>query len=127
MQKNADGSISELHTRTNESGIDLTSDDQIVHAWNSIRGRKSTTRWSLITYADRGMSSSNTDLIHLSSGNGGMTELITHLGESDVTYGVLLCRVGFVNKPMFITWVGPSVSSIYRGRVSMHKQGVKNY
>ena len=40
MQKNADGSISELHTRTNESGIDLHTDSRLQTAWNEIRDSK---------------------------------------------------------------------------------------
>ena len=129
MQTNADGSLSELHTRTNESGIDLTSDSRLVTAWNDIRTPKHPTRWSLCTYQDGGVSASSngTELCFVASGEGGMSQLTTHLRPQDVNYGVLLCRVGLVSKPVFITWVGPDVSPTYRGRVSMHKQGVRNF
>ena len=54
MQKNADGSLSELHTRTNASGIDLVSDPRIGQAWDDIRDSDKDTRWSLAVYADGG-------------------------------------------------------------------------
>ena len=50
MQKNADGSISELHTRTNESGIDLHTDSRLQTAWNEIRDSKKLKRWSLYVF-----------------------------------------------------------------------------
>ena len=78
------------------------------------------------TYSDHGKASSS-ELQFLADGDGGFSQLTSHLRDNDVTYGALLCRVGPVVKPIFLTWVGPHVSPTYRGRVSMHKQGVRNF
>ena len=54
-------------------------------------------------------------------------DFISNLIDDAVMYGTLVCQVGIVQKPIFITWVGPSVGPLLRGRVSMHKQGVQNF
>jgi hypothetical protein len=148
MQKNADGSLSALHTRTNASGIDLLSDPRLARAWDAVRDAERATRCCLAVYADCGGTSSSSSLsssssssasssssssassnklAFLASGAGGLSELRAHLSPTTVAYGVLLARVGVVRKPVFLTWVGELCGALHRGRVSMHKQGVRNF
>ena len=121
MLKNADGSVSELHTRTNASGVDLVSDSRIAQAWDAVRDASADTRWCLAVYADGGGAASGSDgspdsnvLAFLAAEAGGLSELCSHLSPRMVAYGVLLVRVGAVRKPVFLTWVGEQCGALHR-------------
>ena len=57
------------------------------------------------------------------TGEGGFSEMAAALRDDEIAFGVCACTSGGQRKHFFLTWAGPAVSAIKKGRVSMQKGG----
>jgi hypothetical protein len=118
---NEDGTLSELHTRSTSSGVDL-SDTALQSVWDDVKDDSSDTNWCWFTY-DNGH---KTRIAPHSSGAGGFVELCSRKADDQIMYGGLRVSLSdTMTKFVFIYFAGEGVGAMAKGRAGMHKQGVQ--
>ena len=116
MLKNADGSLSELHTKKKSSGVNV-GDPCLREAWEAVRDDRSSTDWLWLSYED---GSKDRIAVH-ASGDGGLGAMVESMSEENVLFGGLRLDGGrFVT----LTRIGENVGGMARGRAGMHRPGV---
>ncbi|KAI1469895.1 actin depolymerizing protein [Daldinia caldariorum] len=105
------------------SGIDSP---EILAAYDAVRSDKDATNWLLLSHA-----SAVGDKLTLSgTGSGGLSEVVSKLDDSQVTYAYV--RVEYNNdseskrvKFVLIVWIGENVKVMRKARVSIESGNVK--
>ena len=118
MLKNADGSLSELHTKTKSSGLDLT-DPALVQAWRDVRDDAQDTDWCLFGYSSKSK-------IQLAGKGGGFDGLQAALNDDKIFYGGIRLHTSKGVRFLFLAIIGDNVNGMAKGRAGMHKQAVYN-
>lgn len=59
-------------------------------------------------------------------GDGGLAEMRQHLTDDIIAFGAFPFNSSGQRKFGFLSWVGPSVSALKKGKVSLQKAGVYN-
>eukprot|EP01121_Diplochlamys_sp_Union-15-3_P016734 TRINITY_DN574_c0_g3_i2.p1 TRINITY_DN574_c0_g3~~TRINITY_DN574_c0_g3_i2.p1 ORF type:complete len:165 (-),score=43.44 TRINITY_DN574_c0_g3_i2:124-555(-) len=97
--------------------------EDIAHAYSNVRSDKDPTNWLFLHYSD------NNKLALGATGNGGLSELVSHFKPDERAYGYLRVITGddlsARAKFVFIAWVGEKVSPLKKARVSTDKAFVK--
>jgi len=100
-------------------------EETIRAAIQDVRSDSTDTDWVLLTYD--GPNSNN--IILLGAGNGGSAELLTHLKDDNVAYGLVRQVEKFddSNRVMFayVNWVGENIHRMLRARLGTHSGAVK--
>jgi hypothetical protein len=98
---------------------------QIKDAIADVRNDKTPTNWVLLSY--NGENSNDVQLV--GSGDGGVNELISHLQDNIVGYGLVRVSERFDNsdtvKFVFIKWIGESIHRMLKARLGTHSGAVK--
>lgn len=98
---------------------------EIKDAIADVRSDKTSTNWVLITY--QGQNSNDAAL--LGKGDGGVNELISHLKDDIVGYGLVRVSERFDNsdtvKFVFIKWIGEDIHRMLKARLGTHSGAVK--
>ena len=124
MQVDADGKLSELHTRKTGSGVDV-SDPALRAAWADVRDDASEADWCWFGYAE----GSKTAIELVGVGAGGIAAMAAASSDSSARFGGLRVHGTGAKKStrfLTVTHVGPGVGAMAKGRAGMHKQGVLN-
>ena len=116
MLKSDDGSLAEVHTRVNASGVNLTQ-NALINEWKKVvtfQGNSSSSssgkktedarRWILCSYEEEDLASAE-DIVLLQSGRGGRTEMVEsgYFLPTNVVYGALSVKAGSAGyKPVFV-------------------------
>ncbi|KAH7170011.1 hypothetical protein EDB81DRAFT_638219 [Dactylonectria macrodidyma] len=105
------------------SGLDAP---EVTAAYDAVRDDKSDTNWLLISYA----AAVGNKLTLTSTGTGGISELASHLDDSQVQYGYV--RVEYANdkestrvKFVLAVWIGDNTKVMRKARVSIESGDVK--
>jgi len=110
-------------TKTDNVNID---EGPIRAAIADVRNDATDTDWVLITYD--GPNSNN--IVLLGKGSGGTAELLTHLKDDVVAYGLVrqVERFDDSNRVMFayINWVGEEIHRMLKARLGTHSGAVKS-
>ncbi|KAL9974781.1 hypothetical protein ACROYT_G011864 [Oculina patagonica] len=95
--------------------------DAMAKAYLEVRDDKVETNWAVFKYDDK-------TIVHIASGTD-YQEFLSHFGEADRAYGFVRIETGDElskrAKFAFITWIGESVSSMNKAKVSTDKSAVK--
>jgi len=118
------GDQKSLYLLQKGSGIDLTTDTNIIEAWNNLRSSNDTSiNWLLITIKD-GTSTANL----LSSGNNGINEMISCMNDDNIYYGSIKINLkSGGSKYYHLSLIGSNVSGMKKGKSSMYKAGIFKY
>ena len=119
------GDQKSLYLLQKGSGIDLTSDTNIMEAWNNLRSSSNdkSINWLLITIKD-GTSIANL----LSSGNNGINEMISFMNDDNIYYGSIKINLkSGGSKYYHFSLIGSNVSGMKKGKSSMYKAGIFKY
>jgi len=100
--------------------------DQIRAAIQDVRSDATATNWVLLTY-----NGPNSDhVILLGKGSGGSAELLSHLKDDNVAYGLVrqVERFDDSNRVMFayINWVGENIQRMLKARLGTHSGAIKS-
>lgn len=106
-------------------GINLVDSAAIHAAIQGVRSDADPSNWVLLTYD----ATSSGSLVLLGKGDGGISELISHLQDNNVAYGLireveqyeLTKNVRFA----FIDWVGENIPRMQRAKLGTHSGAVK--
>jgi len=106
-------------------GITIKDEADLRAAIQDVRSDASSTNWAAATYD--GANSST--VVLLGKGSGGVEELISHLRDDIVAYGLvriveefdLSQNVRFV----FVNWVGENINRMFRAKLGTHSGAVK--
>jgi len=105
--------------------VTFVEEEVIRAAIKDVRSDSTSTNWVLITYD--GPNSDN--IVLLGSGSGGSAELLRHLKEDVVAYGLVrqVERFDDSNRVMFayINWVGENIHRMLKARLGTHSGAVK--
>jgi len=90
-----------------------------------VRSDKTDTNFVLLTYEGE-----NSNVVKLlASGAGGINELVEHLNDSIVGYGLVRVQEKFdesdIVRFVYIRWVGPNIHRMLKARIGTHSGGVK--
>jgi len=98
---------------------------EIKDAIADVRSDKTSTNWVLLTYSGE----NSNDVALSGKGDGGVNELISHLRDNNVSYGLVRVTERFDNsdtvKFVFIKWIGESIHRMLRARLGTHSGAVK--
>jgi len=105
--------------------VTFVEEEVIRAAIKDVRSDSTSTNWVLITYD--GPNSDN--IVLLGSGSGGSAELLRHLKEDVVAYGLVrqVERFDDSNRVMFayVNWVGENIHRMLKARLGTHSGAVK--
>jgi len=100
--------------------------NEIKDAIADVRNDRTPTNWVLLSY--QGENSNNLELV--GKGEGGPSELINHLRDDNVGYGIVRLVERFDGsdtvKFVFIKWVGENIHRMLRARLGTHSGTVKD-
>jgi len=90
-----------------------------------VRNDRTSTNWALVSYAGE----NSNDVQLLGKGDGGVNELIGHLQDNIVAYGIVRVSEKFDNsdtvKFVFIKWIGENIHRMLKARLGTHSGAVK--
>jgi len=99
--------------------------NSIKDAIADVRSDKTSTNWVLAAYQGE----NSNDVALLGKGDGGVNELIGHLKDNIVAYGLVRVTERFDNsdtvKFVFIKWIGESIHRMLKARLGTHSGAVK--
>jgi len=105
--------------------VTFQNESAIKDAFADVHSDKSELDWALLTYEGE---NSNT-LKLLGSGAGGLSELVSHLDDKIVAYGVLRVQEKFddsnIIRFIFIKWVGTGIQRMLKARMGTHFGSIK--
>ncbi|RYG64336.1 hypothetical protein EON64_14220 [archaeon] len=104
----------ELYTAKRSAGIN-TDDPDVVQAVQRLKEDSDPTNWLLMRVEN------NTILKLVSSGSGGVGELISNLTADDIFYGAVKAMVDGKVKFFHVYVVGENVAAMKKGKGSLHK------
>jgi len=112
--------------KASASNVTLVDEDGIRNAIKAVRSNNNETDWMLMGYEG------NTNNIKLvATGTGDLDELITHLNEEQILYGLYRTTDTIDNtvaiKFVMVVWVGEKVPIIRKARITTHKGDVTNF
>ncbi|XP_032520553.2 drebrin-like protein [Danaus plexippus] len=89
----------------------------LVDAWKDVLDEKTDTNWALFGYD--GLTN---DLKHISSGDGGLTELIDEFNSGKIQYAFLKVDLpnGSISKYVLINWQGEGAPTVRKGTCANH-------
>jgi len=112
--------------KATSSMVAFADEDSLRTAIKAVRADNDPTDWMLMGYEG----SSNT-LKLVATGNGDLDELITHLKDDQILYGLYRTTDTIDNtvaiKFVLIVWVGEKVPIIRKARITTHKGDVTNF
>eukprot|EP01117_Protostelium_nocturnum_P009517 TRINITY_DN339_c0_g1_i1.p1 TRINITY_DN339_c0_g1~~TRINITY_DN339_c0_g1_i1.p1 ORF type:complete len:503 (+),score=236.61 TRINITY_DN339_c0_g1_i1:179-1687(+) len=104
-----------------EQGLKYADESQVKDAIKAVRSDADDTNWALVGY-EGGKGST---LVLLGSGSGGLEELLPHLKDEIVAYGLLRTTDQIDNsvtvKFVHLNWVGEKIDRMHRARLGTHK------
>jgi len=96
---------------------------QIQAAINDVLKTTSFGGWVLLKY------SNDTTIVFEAKGNGGVTELVTHLRDNEAQYALVRLHekkgVTDCSRDVYIAWTGPKVSKIMSAKKATHSGDVQ--
>jgi len=99
--------------------------NEIKDAIADVRSDKTSTNWVLVSYQGE----NSNDAALLGKGDGGVNELISHLKDNIVAYGLVRVSERFDNsdtvKFVFIKWIGENIHRMMKARLGTHSGAVK--
>ncbi|CAF9932734.1 MAG: hypothetical protein GOMPHAMPRED_006652 [Gomphillus americanus] len=105
---------------------DISSDPEIVAAYDDVRKDKSATNWLIVKYA-----AATGDAMKLdSTGEGDIIEMAEHLGDDEAAYAYIRQKLGNDEyseriKFVFVIWAGSQTKVMRRAKMSLHSGDVK--
>ena len=109
-----------LHEKVGKLKSGLIVSPEVAAAWETARSSPD------FAYLCCQLDPSVKDSVLLHSSGNGFASLTASLKDSDITFVVASAKVDGRPKHFFFTWVGPSVSIIKKGKVSLTKGAVYN-
>ncbi len=115
----------ELYTAKRDSGLDVSA---VSAPWSEARSKESSGAWLLVGFDD----AVKDKVVLRAQGEGGLAGLRGHLAAepaaaSQILFGAFPFSLSDGQRRWsFVTWVGPSVSALKKGKVALQKQGVYN-
>jgi len=107
------------------SSLTFVNERELRAAIQDVRNDATTTNWVIATYD--GPNSNN--VVLAASGSGGSSELLEHLKEDNVIYGLIRQTEKFDDSQRamfaFINWTGESIHRMLRARLSTHSGAIK--
>jgi len=99
--------------------------NEVRDAIADVRNDKTATNWVLLSYQGE----NTNDLALLAKGDGGVHELIRHLNDKIVAYGLVRVIEKFDNsdtvKFVYVNWVGEGIHRMLRARLGTHSGAIK--
>jgi len=118
-------SFSSLHFFTVTMSLRWIELSDIKDAIADVRNDKTSTNWVLLSYQGE----NTNDVALVGKGDGGVNELITHLQDNIVAYGLVRVAERFDNsdtvKFVFIRWQGENIHRMLKARLGTHSGGIK--
>jgi len=107
-------------------GVTFVNEKELRHAIADVRSDASPTNWVLATYD--GPNSNN--IVLKGSGEGGAAELLSHLTDDTVGYGLIRQSEKFDDSTRvmfaFINWTGENIHRMLRARLGTHSGAIKD-
>jgi len=104
--------------------VTFQNESAIKDAFADVRSDRSDTNFALLTYEGE----SNTVKL-LASGSGGVNELVSHLNDKIVGYGVVRVQEKFdeseIVRFIYIKWTGPGIPRMLKARIGTHSGAIK--
>jgi hypothetical protein len=117
------GDRAQLYSQKRESGVDTSA---IAGPWSEARSKGESGSWLLVGFDD----AVKDKVVVRGAGEGGLATLKqTLLAEGmagSIAFAGFPFRADGGVRFAFVTWVGPSVSALKKGKVSLQKAGVYN-
>eukprot|EP01087_Luapelamoeba_hula_P015847 TRINITY_DN479_c0_g1_i1.p1 TRINITY_DN479_c0_g1~~TRINITY_DN479_c0_g1_i1.p1 ORF type:complete len:145 (-),score=33.35 TRINITY_DN479_c0_g1_i1:337-771(-) len=101
------------------------SDAAIQSAYDDVRSDSNPTTWVVLEYEGNG-----NKLKVKATGEGGISELASHVADNSVLYGYIRVTTGDQEsrraKFVFVSWIGEGAGIMRKAKVSVHKANVKS-
>lgn len=124
--KSSSGASKPVGVSQQSSGVRFADEQEVRAALQDVRSDTTDTNWALVTYD---APQSNT-LVLLGKGSGGSEELIEHLKDDIVAYGLVRQMERFEESDRvmfaFINWIGENVHRMQRAKLGTHSGAIKD-